>query len=207
MSYNRDKHHRRSLRLSGYDYSQNGAYFVTVCTQNRECLFGKIENGEMRLNDTGRMVCQCWQDIPLHFPNVLNDGFVVMPNHFHGILFIVGAIVGAKNVSPLQAKNVSPLQAKNVSPLQAKNVSPLQGQRTDGTSKTIGSIVRGFKIGVTKWMRNDYPGKNVWQRNYFEHIIRDDDDLNRIRKYIVENPAKWEIDRENPHAGNKTMHL
>ncbi len=191
MSYNRDKHHRRSLRLSGYDYSQNGAYFVTVCTQNRECLFGKIENGEMRLNDTGRMVCQCWQDIPLHFPNVLNDGFVVMPNHFHGILFIVGAIVGAKNVSPLQAKNVS----------------PLQGQRTDGTSKTIGSIVRGFKIGVTKWMRNDYPGKNVWQRNYFEHIIRDDDDLNRIRKYIVENPAKWEIDRENPHAGNKTMHL
>ena len=96
MTYSLDQHRRRSIRLSGYDYSQNGAYFVTVCTKNREGLFG-----EMRLNDAGNIACQCWKDIPLHFPHVGPDGFVIMPNHIHGILFI-NDIVGAKNFSPLR---------------------------------------------------------------------------------------------------------
>ena len=180
MTYHPDKHHRRSIRLQRYDYSQNGAYFVTVCTQNRECLFGNIENGQMLVNDAGKIVCQCWQDMPSHFPHVVCDVFVIMPNHIHGILFIVdtvGANVGAKNFSPLQP-----------------------GQRPSGTSKTIGSIVRGFKIGVTKWMRQNTLVQNVWQRNYFEHIIRDDGELNRIRQYILDNPAKWDMDRNNPNV-------
>ena len=166
---------RRSMRLKRYDYSQTGAYFVTVCTQNRECLFGEIEDGEMVLNDAGRMAETCWHDIPSHFPHVGLDTFVVMPNHVHGILCVVDAPVGAKNFSPLQP-----------------------GQRPHGTSKSIGSVIRRFKIGVTKWMRQNTEFHNIWQRNYYEHIIRNQKELNRIREYIVNNPMKWEFDRENP---------
>ena len=175
MKYDPARHHRRSIRLQGYDYSQAGAYFVTICTHNRECLFGEIMDGKMVLNDAGRMVEQCWRDIPSHFPHVELDTFVVMPNHVHGILCVVDAPVGAKNFSPLRP-----------------------AQRPCGTAKTIGSVIRGFKIGVTKWMRPYTNVHVVWQRNYWEHIIRNDDELHRIRQYIVDNPAKWKTDRNNP---------
>lgn len=135
----------------------------------------------MRLNDAGQIVSKCWLDIPSHFPHVARDTFVIMPNHIHGILSIVGIDVGAKNFSPLQP-----------------------GQRPCGTSKTIGSVVRGFKIGVTKWMRQNTPHQNVWQRNYFEHIIRDDRELNQIRQYILDNPNKWDLDRNNPNVVQPT---
>ncbi|UCF90570.1 MAG: hypothetical protein JSW39_20070 [Desulfobacterales bacterium] len=131
----------------------------------------------MVLNNVGRVAAQCWHAIPGHFPHAKSDAFVVMPNHVHGILFIVDAPVGAKNFSPL--------------------LKP--GQRPRGTSKTIGSIIRGFKIGVTKWMRRDTPVQYVRQRNYYEHVIRNDDELNRIRVYIAGKPARWESDRENPY--------
>ena len=176
MKYNPARYHRRSIRLRGYDYAQAGAYFVTICTHNRECLFGEIMDGKMVLNDAGRMVEQCWRDIPSHFPHTELDEFVIMPNHVHGIVFITD-IVGAKNFSPLRQ-------------------SPHGHQA--GTSKTIGSIVRGFKIGVTKWMRTHTNVHVVWQRNYWEHIIRNDDELHRIRQYVVDNPAKWKTDRNNP---------
>jgi putative transposase len=175
MKYNPEIHHRRSIRLRGYDYSQAGAYFVTICTQNRECLFGDMMDGEMLLNDAGNIVHQCWDDIPNHFPHVDLDEFGVMPNHVHGIIMIVDSpSVGAKNFSPLP-----------------------------GTSKTIGSIVRGFKIGVTKWMRNNTLIHDVWQRNYWEHIVRDESELNRIREYIRNNPVQWELDRLHPGRGEK----
>lgn len=175
------KCHRRSIRLPDYDYSQNGAYFVTVCTKNRECLFGEIENGEMKLNDAGKIAYQCWQNIPMHFPHVATDRFEIMPNHIHGILFINNAVVGAKNFSPLQ------------------------GQRPCGTSRTIGSIIRGFNIGVTKWIRENTSIQNVWQRNYYERVIRDESEWNRIRQYIADNPARWDMDRDNPNARNATV--
>lgn len=177
MRYNPYKDHRRSIRLKEFDYAQNGVYFVTVCVQNRVCLFGEIENGKMRLNNAGWVARQSWHDIPVHFPHVMLDEFVVMPNHIHGILVIADAPVGG-----VGAKDFSPLR------------SP---PHPCGTSKTIGSMVRGFKIGVTKWMRQNTPVQHVWQRNYYEHIIRNDDDLNRIRKYILDNPAQWNSDREN----------
>ena len=174
---------RRSIRLQGYDYSRAGAYFLTVCATNRVCLFGDIANGQMRLNDAGRMAMECWNEIPCHFPDVTLDAFVVMPNHVHGVLMITDT-VGAKHT--VGAKNVSPLQP---------------GQRPHGTSKTIGSIIRGFKIGVTKWMRTHANVHDVWQRNYYEHVIRNNDELNRVREYIVNNPAQWSLDRENPSVG------
>lgn len=171
--YNPDKHHRRSIRLKGYDYSQAGAYFVTICTKNRQCLFGNVVNGEMIFNDAGQIARKCWLEIPDHYPNAILDEFVIMPNHIHGIIIIN---VGANNNSPLQ------------------NHSAVQSSPFQSPSKTIGSIIRGFKIGVTKWFRQNTDVYDVWQRNYYEHIIRNDDELNTIRQYIIDNPLKWQED-------------
>jgi REP element-mobilizing transposase RayT len=179
MEYNPDSHHRRSIRLKDYDYSQAGAYFVTICTHNKKCMFGDVINGEMKSNEIGIVVNQCWIAIPQHFPDVVLDEFIVMPNHVHGITILN---VGAKNVSPLPNASDSN---------RAKNVSPLQHH---GTSMTIGSIIRGFKIGVTKWARQNAAAYMPWQRNYYEHIIRNKAELNKIRKYIVNNPLNWETD-------------
>jgi len=127
----------------------------------------------MVLNDAGFIAEKCWNEIPAHFPHIELDEFVIMPNHVHGILSITAAV-------------------------GAKNVSPLPSQQMHGPSKTIGSVIRGFKIGVTKWMRQNTPVYSVWQRNYYEHIIRDDASLNLIRQYIMENPSRWTEDEENP---------
>ncbi|MGC8857437.1 MAG: transposase [Anaerolineae bacterium] len=147
-------------------------------------LFGCVVDGEMRLNDAGRVAEQCWLDIPAHFPHVQLDAFVIMPNHVHGILWIVGNgnNVGAKNFLPLRL------------PRRPPSLPPR------GTSKTIGSVVRGFKIGVIKWFRQNTSVYAIWQRNYYEHIIRDDLALGAIRSYIAENPLRWHLDQYNPDA-------
>lgn len=171
MKYDLEIHHRRSIRLKGFDYSQNGAYFITLCTQGRKCMFGEIKGGEMNLNDAGEMAQQCWHEIPKHYPPVVLDEFIVMPNHIHGILMI-----------------------ENHDNVGANDYSPVSPQRPNGTSKTIGAIIRRFKIGVTKWCHTNTNTPVVWQRNYYEHIIRDDDDLNHIREYIINNPIDWNND-------------
>ena len=177
--YNPDRHHRRSIRLKGYDYSQEGLYFITICCQNRAHLFGRIEDHKMVLNAAGKIATECWRAIPEHFPNVVLHGYVIMPNHVHGILEIDPSR-GAKNFSPVQDG-------------RANNNSPLPQPK--GTSKTIGSIVRGFKIGVTKWMRQNTTIHDVWQRNYYENIIRNDGAYITISDYIANNPANWDSDR------------
>ncbi len=181
------KHHRRSIRLKGFDYTREGAYFVTICTQNQACLFGEIVNGQMQLSDVGEVADTCWRAIPEHFPRVVLDAFVIMPNHVHGIIWI-----GLANRVNVGAKNLSPLPPPPPRPSQ-RDTSAFRSP-----SKTVGSIVRGFKIGVTKWVRSNKNFYTVWQRNYYEHIIRNDTALNRLRQYITDNPARWEDDRENP---------
>jgi len=211
MRNNSDIHHhpfehdqgRRSIRLKGYDYTQPGAYFITICTANRGCLFGEVVKGNMQLNPLGNIARQCWLAIPDHFPHTALDEFIIMPNHVHGIVWIVEKPdddnVGAKNNVGANVYS-PPVGAKNFSPLQ----SPQQfNDQPRGTSKTIGSIVRGFKIGVTKWARKHTDIHTVWQRNYYEHIIRNDEELYRIREYIINNPTQWAMDRENP--GNVRM--
>jgi putative transposase len=227
--YNPNIHSRRSIRLKDYDYAQAGLYFITICTKNRDCLFGRISSGEMKLNDAGENAYACWLEIPKHFSNTILHEFVIMPNHVHGIVEILGtnqnsAVDGAKNVSAVDgaknvsaddgAKNVSADDgAKNVSAVDgAKNVSAVDGAKNvsadDGAknvsplrspSKTIGSVVRGYKIGVTKWflknMGDEYPvGQSIWQRNYYDIIIRDQNAYQRISEYIQNNPAKWNED-------------
>ena len=153
-------YHRHSIRLKGYDYSWPGYYFVTVCTKGRECMFGNVKQNQMYLNAMGTIVEKCWLDIPQHFNRVVLHEYVIMPNHIHGIIEILPS-VGANNYSPLPPKS--------------------------GTSGTIGSIIRGFKIGVTLQM-----GYSPWQRNYYEHIIRTRESYARIVQYIAQNPVRWQ---------------
>jgi putative transposase len=184
MKYDPHIHHRRSIRLKGYDYSQAGLYFVTICCENKEHRFGKIENDEMILNDAGKIANECWMEIPKHFPNAVSHEHVVMPNHIHGIVELTnGPDVGAENFLPLP---------------------PLQHPRNEFQKiipRSIGSIIKGFKIGVTKWFRNNSIGANndlpirVWQRNYHEHVIRNEQSYQTISDYIINNPAKWKDDK------------
>ncbi|HBM16139.1 MAG TPA: hypothetical protein DD381_07360 [Lentisphaeria bacterium] len=194
MNCDSENHHRRSIRLKGYDYSQDGAYFVTICTCDRACLFGKISNEKMTLNECGEVVDRYWNEIPQHFLEADLDEYIIMPNHIHGIITIK-QFVGAKDFSPDTNHSAQSIYFPDTK--GAKDFSPLHAT-AHGTSKTIGSIIRGFKIGVTKWVRNAMDIRDAWQRNYYEHVIRDDDDLTRVREYIIENPANWAIDKNNP---------
>jgi REP element-mobilizing transposase RayT len=173
-----ERHHRRSIRLHGYDYSQAGAFFLTFCTQNRECLFGDVVDGKMQLNDAGKIVADEWLKIAEIRDDIELDEWIVMPNHFHGILTINNT-VGAIHESPLQ---MTITQRRNM---------------------TLPKLIGRFKMLSSKRINEmrDTPGIKLWQRNYYEHIIRKDDSLCRIREYILNNPLQWEMDRENPAAG------
>ena len=149
---------------------------MTICTKDRECIFGKIVDEEMRLTQGGRIADECWRNIRAHYLHVVLDEYVIMPNHVHGVIFIGNDDVGVQNLEPLQMDESRENQFQQIIP------------------KSIG----GFKIGVTKWFRQNTNVYNVWQRNYFDRVIRDEDELNRIREYIIFNPAKWAEDKENP---------
>jgi len=196
MPYDPEKHHRRSIRLPGYDYAQPGAYFVTICTKDRLCLFGEVVDGEMRLNNIGRVVKEGWfrsadirQEVQL-FP----DEFVVMPNHVHGIIWIINDDddVGA-------TRRVAPTRWVAHRVGATRRVAPTDPPRGPA-SGSIGAIIGQFKSITTKRINalRDMPGAPVWQRNYYEHIIRDERSLHRIREYIATNSLRWHLDRENP---------
>ncbi|MBI3609572.1 MAG: transposase [Nitrospirae bacterium] len=183
-TYNREIHHRRSIRLKGYDYSLAGAYFVTVCTWNKECLFGEIVDGEMRMNEYGRVVQDCWDAIPRHFRNVLLDAFVVMPNHVHGILVCTGTDGSHPD------RRGAACCARTINRRVPANVIP----------GSLGAIVRSFKSAATRRINvlRCAPGVPVWQRNYYEQVVRDDSEMHRVREYFTGNPAGWLEDEENP---------
>lgn len=201
--YNPAIHHRKSIRLKDYDYAKEGLYFITICCHENACLLGEIreENNdllsEMILNEAGKVAEMCWVNIPTHFPNIILHEYVIMPNHIHGIIEISPKIMRTNQYSPHnddgRTKGVSFRHSPNsdTDNIRAKNISPLPRS----PSKTIGSVVRGFKIGVTKWFRQNTDVHNVWQRNYYDIIIRDDKAYQNISSYIVNNPAKWAIDK------------
>ncbi len=164
---------RRSIRLKKWDYCQDGFYFITICTANHKYLFGEIINGEMQLNAMGLVVEKYWQIIPAHFYHVDLDVFTIMPNHIHGLI-----IMGVGKA------------------LRAHKQTEQFGRPVAGS---ISSIIRSFKSAVTKCINEmrQTPGNKLWQRNYYEHVIRNEDELSRAREYIVENPLKWDIDKEN----------
>jgi putative transposase len=178
-----DKHRRRSIRLKGYDYAEPGAYFVTVCTRDRVCLFGHVMNGEMHLNEAGEVARQEWFNTAAIRPYVrLNENeCVVMPNHMHAIVWIVDNGVGATGRSPLRLPSCAS------SPNGPKHAS-------------IGAIMAGFKSATAKRINQmrGAPGTPVWLRNYYEHVVRNEAELMAIREYIQANPARWDDDENNP---------
>jgi len=203
MKFNPEIHHRQSIRLRDYNYSRAGAYFVTVCVFERECLFGELVDGEMRLNEAGRMVRECWDGIPDHFPHVELDAFIIMPNHLHGIFVLNddASIVGARHASPdfpVQMAATDRATHARATHARATHASPLRGPGPE--PRSIGAMVGSFKSAVTKRINQsrNTPGAPVWQRNYYERVIRGERELDGIRRYIVDNPAKWAEDENHP---------
>jgi REP element-mobilizing transposase RayT len=192
MDYDKYKHHRRSSRLRGYDYSQAGAYFVTICAQDRECLFGDVVYGEMRLNDAGIMVRDVWLKIPGHFSYADIDEFVVMPNHFHGIVVICNDNCRGEVSSPIPF-------VSSISKINQGRGIPEGGETPPLQRRTLGQIVAYLKYQSTKQINEirNTPGFPLWQRNYYEHIIRSEEEMKRTREYIINNPLKWSEDEDN----------
>jgi REP element-mobilizing transposase RayT len=182
VRFDPERLHRRSIRLKGYDYSQPGAYFITICTQDRACLFGEVVDGEMRLNDAGQMVQDVWDELPAFYPGVQTDAFIVMPNHIHGIIILVGA---GSHACPDEIG-----QPQGVAPTRLSLPDVVHRFKTMTTKRYIDGVK---KFGWTPFRRR------LWQCNYYEHIIRNDHALQRFREYIWTNPLRWHLDRENPN--------
>jgi REP element-mobilizing transposase RayT len=177
MTYNPDIHHRRSIRLREFDYSSTGVYFITTCAQNRECLFGNILDGDMVLNDAGGLVESVWNGLMERFPTIELDAFVVMPNHVHFIVNIVGT-----------------------AGKEGADQGGSQDRAGQGRAPTLDQIVGAFKsISAAQVNRLlSRTGQPLWQRNYYERVIRNESELHGLRDYIIHNPLKWKDDTENP---------
>ncbi len=189
MRYNPDIHHRRSIRLQGYDYSSAGLYFVTICTKDRECLFGNIENGKMGLNEAGEMLQMVWYDLPTRFGNMAinKNEFIVMPNHIHGLITL--SCRGEACLRPQTSVNQGDHKDRPYGTLPHSLGRILQAFKSITTHKYIQGVRHSF------WP--SFPRK-LWQRNYWEHIIRDQSQLATIREYIENNPVLWESDQLHP---------
>ena len=191
MKYNFDIQHRRSIRLRGYDYSHAGAYFVTICSYKRECIFGEIHNSAIMLNEFGQIVLAKWNNIPVHFINAELDLYIIMPNHIHGIIVLNNIDVGAKHFHQKNTSNDNPSQ----------NASPLRAMPHGTKPGSLSAIIQNF-VSVSTRKMNQFrktAGAKLWQRNFYEHIIRNEKELNALREYIVNNPLNWDSDENNPN--------
>jgi putative transposase len=234
MAFDPDKHHRRSIRLKGFDYSSPGAYFITIYTQHRECLFGEIVDGVMTFNRFGKMVANHWANLTKYHAHVQLDEFVIMPNHVHGIIVLTDVesdpAVGAGFDDPILDKTRSWITKPALPDPSRSHSSSKKGDRAshsggdgagfgdrglDGTEQWlakpaptvhgISEIIRGFKTFSARRINQirQTPGCPVWQRNYYEHIIRDESALQNIRKYIRNNPKSWVQDQLHPDHPSK----
>jgi REP element-mobilizing transposase RayT len=163
---------RRSIRLKNYDYTTGGAYFVTICAHHRESLFGEVKDGVMRLNDHGVIARTAWEDLPNDYDGVRLDAFVVMPNHVHGIVWLQDTVGAGFKPAPTPRPNRHGLP----------------------------EFVRAFKTFSSRRIneRRRTTGRPVWQRGYYEHVVRNMESLQRIEEYILSNPSRWALDPENP---------
>ncbi|MGM0377476.1 MAG: transposase [Bacteroidota bacterium] len=194
LNHHKQHKNRRSIRLQGYDYSSPGEYFITICTQNRESLFGDVINGEMVLNDVGIIAREFWNRISERYENVVLDTFIVMPNHVHGII----------GIEYHPERDQHPVGAIHELPLRDGN-SDSETYRKQRRQMLLSKIIGWYKMNVAKQANIllNNTGNRFWQRNYYEHIIRDDKSLHRIRDYIINNPAQWEEDMNHPDNINR----
>ena len=184
-NYNPKIHHRESMRLKNYDYSQDGYYFTTICAKNKIECFGEIIDGKMVLNECGKIVEKCWYDLPNHYHNCRLDEFIIMPNHNHGIVIIDNGVVET-GLKPIRMdKSVVGMGLKPI-PTGVKRYS-------------LSEIIRAFKTFSSRKINEQNPNLIFrWQLRFYDHIIRNEKSLDKIREYIVNNPLKWELDRNNP---------
>ena len=205
------KYSRHSIRLQNYDYTQIGFYFITICVQNKACIFGNIKSNKMLLSDIGELVKHRWLDIPHHFSNVLLHEYVVMPNHIHGIIEICRDTACRVRVNNIY-KNEYTDTACRVPTVEQFGISEKQTDMSEKQTDTacrvptveqfgkpvngsIPTIIRSYKSAVTKQLHKDGFIGQIWQRNFYEHIIRNENDYQNITKYIINNPINWEKDK------------
>jgi len=201
MAYDPEIHHRKSIRLRGYDYSAPCRYFVTICAQEKACLFGGIASGQIELNNYGRIVENVWKELPLQFPLVELDRFVVMPNHFHAIAVIVdprAKRVGAGFPRPDSEQSETGVGAGFPRPMS----QVLNRGGENPPLRALGDVIRWFKYESTKRINElrGMAGWRIWQRNYYEHIILSDQSYRKIREYIADNPKNWVKDKLHPDS-------
>jgi REP element-mobilizing transposase RayT len=223
VKYDPAIHHRHSIRLKGYDYSSAGAYFVTAVLQHRMHLFGRVCENGMQLSEAGKIAHRCWEEIPLHFPHTALDEFVIMPDHLHGIVVILGeddygesyedGSGGVQLNAPKELNAPSADISKSKAPVLGSSIMKIhkssspQSTRKDNyfsiispRKKTLSVVIRTYKAAVTTICRENGIHEFQWQRNYYERIIRDERGMAAVRRYILNNPAKWLRERENQHA-------
>ena len=217
MTYDPKIHHRRSIRLRGHDYAGGGAYFVTICIHGDQFLLGKIVENEMVLDNAGKIVEVAWRDLAARFPSVALDAHQVMPNHFHGIIVIPGpglepSLARATGAPLIQPHTVRPGRIRTMADPRvgptidvAPGLAPAHPPRGVALRRRIGlpAIVGAFKslsmIAVNQALGRS--GKHLWQEDYYEHIIRNVEELEKTRDYTIHNPARWRYDPENPDVG------
>ena len=210
MNFNPDLHRRHSIRLTDYDYSSAGFYFITICVQGRESLLAEVVDGVMVLNDAGRMVENIWTELPTQYPGIAVDDHVIMPNHFHGIIVLKSPVD-----PPLRLRSNPDSSSVGAGPRACPGFDPgFSGPRREGHPQggapttvqlSLPDVVHRFKSltthayinGVKNHNWPPFPGK-LWQRNYHERIIRNENELHNIRQYIHDNPQKWDTDNEKP---------
>ena len=191
MTYNPEIHHRQSIRLKDYDYSKEGAYFFTICTYQRIEVFGEIIESNMHLNDQGEIMYAMWQTLPKRFPNVELDAFITMPNHVHGIV--------------VQSKCDSLKHDSEKVPFTF-NYQYKSFRSNPNRSQSVHETIRAFKALISYHVHRNGNPEFAWQRGFYEHIIRNVTELDRIRSYIINNPAKWQEDKLHPlYLQNKPM--
>ena len=191
MKYDPIIHHRRSIRLAGYDYTRAGAYYITIVTWQREEIFGEVVNGEMQLSSMGRIAEEYWRLIPKHFSLAELEAFVVMPNHIHGII-ILDDDTPRTGTTPAPIRTGTIYRAPTLTPGTIYRAPTPTEQFQKPVAGSIPTIMRTYKASVSRRIQKEHHETNIWQRNYYEHIIRDQADYERIAGYILSNPVNWD---------------
>lgn len=183
MDLYQNKYRIQSIRLQNYDYRSHGYYFVTICTYQKICYFGEIKDNQVILSELGKIAEKFWLEIPEHFNFIQIDRFVIMPNHIHGIV-----IINNNQLNQPEIENSAQiyLESNNKRSQIMSNISPKKG--------SLSTVIRSYKSAVTKWSKKNKFDSFSWQSRFYEHIIRDEESLNSIREYIINNPMKWQED-------------
>jgi putative transposase len=170
---------RKHLRLSGWDYSSNGVYFITICCDRKQPYFGRIDNNKVELSEIGSIASQFWSEIPDHFPHVKIDEFVIMPNHLHGLLFLNHSWVGSRGCESI---------------LTGKNQIKESNQFSKPLKNSISVIINQYKSSVKRWCNQNTLEYFKWQTRFYDQVLRNDQSVDTIREYIFNNPKNWRED-------------